>query len=238
MYQSQITTVEVSLALDDLITKDSRLSHSCGMKPSFSGHTGPRHPGAVPADDTAALLGLASMRSWMAPEGTVGVGQDIQAAGESIAAQPPAPREPPPHRGLTFGTRTALSSRLLGSPRSHLEDNAVLDRKVRPRWRRRRRQHDGRRADREETPPAHRPGKEGGGEGAPSAHLSLAPTHESSRSRSLSSSSLRSARRPSSRHRHRRRHHRRRRRPHLKPRSPRRSPRRRPPPRPEHRPPP
>ena len=43
--------------------------------------------------------------------GGSGVGQDIQAAGESIAAQPPAPREPPPHRGLTFGTRTALSPR-------------------------------------------------------------------------------------------------------------------------------
>ena len=47
MYQSQITTVEVSLALDDLITKDSRLSHSRGMKPSFTDHAGLSCPGAT-----------------------------------------------------------------------------------------------------------------------------------------------------------------------------------------------
>ena len=91
----------------------------------------------------------------------------------------------------------------------------------------------------EKNPPAHRPGKEGGGEGTPSAHLSLAPTHESGRSCSLSSSSPRSPRCPqqhpgSRRRRHHRRHHR----SAPWPRSPRRTSRRRPPPRPEHRPPP
>ena len=50
MYQSQITTVEVSLALDDLTTKDSRLSRSCGMKPSFADHAGLSCPGAPQGD--------------------------------------------------------------------------------------------------------------------------------------------------------------------------------------------
>ena len=91
----------------------------------------------------------------------------------------------------------------------------------------------------EKNPPAHRPGKEGGGEGTPSARLSLAPTHESGRSCSLSSSSPRSPRCPqqhpgSRRRRHHRRHHR----SAPWPQSPRRTSRRRPPPRPARRPPP
>ena len=91
----------------------------------------------------------------------------------------------------------------------------------------------------EKNPPAHRPGKEGGGEGTPSARLSLAPTHESGRSCSLSSSSPRSPRcpqqHPGSRRRH---HHRRRHRSAPRSRSRHRLLRHRPPPRPARRPPP
>ena len=98
--------------------------------------------------------------------GDGGAGQVVQVARESIVAQPPAPREPPPHRGLTFGTRTAFSPRRRRGDPSSLEDNAVLDRKVSPRWRRRRRQHDGQRASGEELRLHSAPGKAGGGEGA------------------------------------------------------------------------
>lgn len=42
------------------------------MEPSLAGPTGPRRPWAVLADDAAALLCLASTRSWTAPEGAAG----------------------------------------------------------------------------------------------------------------------------------------------------------------------
>ena len=148
-------------------------------------------------------------------------------------------RAPPPHRGLTFGTRTAFSPiRLRGDP-SSLEDNAVLDRKVRPGRRHGRRQHERRRAGGEELRLRTAPGRRVGARARRRRRLSLAPTRESSRSCSLSSSSPRSPRcpqqHPGSR---RRRHHRRRHRSAPWPRSPRRTSRHRPPPRPEHRPPP
>ena len=152
----------------------------------------------------------------MAPEGTVGVGQVVQVAQEAIVAQPPALREPPPHRGLTFSTRTAFSPRRRREYPSSLEDNAVLDRKTRPRRRRRRRQHDG--AARRQR-----------------RNSACAPPRESSRSCSLSSSSPRSPRCPQQHlGSRRRRHHRRRHRSAPRSRSRHRLLRRRPPPRPSH----
>ena len=179
----------------------------------------------------------AIMRSWMALEGTVGRVRWRESP--SWPSHPPPLRKPPPHRGLTFATRTAFSPRWRRGDPSSLEDNAVPDRKVRPRWRRRRRQHDGRRASGEELRLRTAPGRRVGAKAHDRCRLSLAPTRELRPSRSLSSSSPRSPRcpprHPGSR---RRRHHRRRPRSVPWPRSPRRSPRRRPPPRPAHRPPP
>mgnify|MGYP001006145219 CR=1 FL=1 len=191
------------------------------------------------------------MRSWMTPEGTAGRGRTFRRRaspsrprrpperGATSAQPPPGSPEPPPHRGLTFGTRTAFSPiRLRGDP-SSLEDNAVLDRKVRPGRRHGRRQHERRRAGGEELRLRTAPGRRVGARARRRRRLSLAPTRESSRSCSLSSSSPRSPRcpqqHPGSR---RRRHHRRRHRSAPWPRSPRRTSRHRPPPRPEHRPPP
>ena len=202
-----------------------------GLRPRRAGPVPGRRRRGAPRSGEHALLDGAG--------GDGGAGQIVQVARESIVAQPPAPWEPPPHRGLTFGTRTAFSPRRRRGDPSSLEDNAVLDRKVRPRWRRRRRQHDGQRAGGEELRLRTAPGRRAGARAHGPCRLSLTPTRESSRSRSLSSSSPRSRqyppRQPGSQ---RRRHHRRRRRPHPKPRSPRRSRRRRPPPRLAHRPPP
>lgn len=81
------------------------------MEPSLAGPTGPRSSEAVPADDAAALLGLGehALLDGIGRNGEEG--QVGQVARESIVARPPSLREPPPYRGLTFGTRTALSPR-------------------------------------------------------------------------------------------------------------------------------
>ena len=67
--------------------------------------------GRCRADDAAALLGLGEHALLDDAGGDGGAGQAVQVARESIVARPPSLREPPPHRGLTFGTRTALSPR-------------------------------------------------------------------------------------------------------------------------------
>ena len=67
--------------------------------------------GRCRADDAAALLGLGEHALLDGAGGDGGAGQVVQVAHASILAQPPPLREPPPHRGLTFGTRTALSPR-------------------------------------------------------------------------------------------------------------------------------
>ena len=204
------------------------------MNPGFAGHTG---PGQFWPTTPGRSSSSASMRSWMTPEGATGRGRTFRPrASPSRPSHPrcgshrpiedlllaPGLRSPPDDCGESAvawrTTQSSIGKYVLDGDTD--EDNTTGV------------------APAEKNPPAHRLGKEGGGEGAPSAHLSLAPTHESSRSRSLSSSTLRSARRPSSRHPHRRRHHRRRPRSVPWPRSPRRPPQHRPPPRPARRPPP
>ena len=181
----------------------------------------------------------AIMRSWMAPGGTAGRVRSFR-----CPVSPPWPSHRPAHPSHCPIEDLLLAPGLRSPPddcaeipvawrktqssigKYVLDGGTVADNETGV-------------APAEKNPPAHRPGKEGGGEGTPSAHLSLAPTHESGRSCSLSSSSPRSPRcpqqHPGSR---RRRHHRRRPRSVPWPRSRRRSPRRRPPPRPARRPPP
>ena len=162
-----------------------------------AGQRGLRHRRAdpVPADDAAARLGLASMRPWMAPGGRWGW---VRSFRPRASPPPPSLHEPLPHRGLTFGTRTALSPiRLRGDP-SSLEDNVVLDRKVRPRWRHRRRQHDGRRASGEELRQRTAPGRKVGARARhPRTSVSPPPTSRAARAASARrASALRGARAP------------------------------------------
>jgi len=63
------------------------------------------------ADDAAALLGLGEHALLDGIGGNGEEGQVGQVARESIVARPPSLREPPPYRGLTFGTRTAFYPR-------------------------------------------------------------------------------------------------------------------------------
>ena len=55
------------------------------------------------------------------------------ASGRRRALTAGQPREPPHHRGRTFASRTALSRKRLRAEPSTLQENAVPERKVRPR---------------------------------------------------------------------------------------------------------
>lgn len=64
------------------------------------------------ANDAAALHGVGDHALLDGTGRDGGAGQVVQVPRESTLAQPPpGSPEPPPHRGLTFGTRTAFSPR-------------------------------------------------------------------------------------------------------------------------------
>ena len=81
--------VKVSLTSGDLVTKDSHLSRSCGMKPSFAGHTGRRvlHEGWGYSKGVG--LSCSTYNPWAVPPYPRGVGR-LEAA--RAATVPPTPR--------------------------------------------------------------------------------------------------------------------------------------------------
>ena len=233
--------VEVSLTSGDLVTKDSRLSRSCGMKPSFVGHTGPGRPKPVPGrrHRDAPHPRQACAPGWLR-KGRWGWGRSFRPR-----ASPSRPRRRP-HCMSHSLIEDLLSLPGLRSPPDDCGENAAV-------WRTTQSsigkyvldgsagddKNDGRRASGEELRLRTAPATWVGARARRPRRPSLAPTGEPHRSCSLSSSSPSSPRcpqqHPGSR---RRRHHRRRHRSAPRSRSRHRLLRHRPPPRPEHRPPP